>query len=83
MLRRRDGSAPVAVHRPDPVAGLSAVLLGLICVALFLAAILAVYDYNTPGAEAPLVVGIAVLFFGTILVNVVAATVRHLRGWGR
>jgi hypothetical protein len=78
MLRSREAPAPSA-PRPDPlvalnVAGMAAVVLGLL-----LAGVLAVYDWRTPGAEAPLVLWIAVVATALLVVDLLVVSVRHLR----
>lgn len=84
MLAPRDGSRrPSQRSGPDPVAGLSALLLGIICLGLLVAAVLAVYDYSMPALERPVVVLLAALFVLVLLTNVLAATARWLRTVGR
>jgi MFS family permease len=56
------------------VAGMAAVVLGLL-----LAGVLAVYDWRTPGAEAPLVLWIAVVATALLVVDLLVVSVRHLR----
>ena len=64
---------------PDPLVTLDIAVGTLVGVGLLLAAILAVYDWYTPGAEAPLVFWIAVVAAATFAVNVVVMTLRHVR----
>ena len=64
---------------PDPIGSVTVFLLGLIALALFVAAILAVYTYSTPGVEVPLVVAIALAFGVVLAINVLGRGVRHLR----
>lgn len=70
---------PAAPQRPDPAASVTAALLAIAAVGLFLAAILAVYTWEVPGAEMPLFFGVLSAFAAAIVVQVLAATVRHLR----
>jgi predicted neutral ceramidase superfamily lipid hydrolase len=84
MLAPRDGSRrPLQRSGPDPVAGLSAVLLGLLCLGLLVAAFLAVYDYNVSPVERPVVLVLAAIFTLIVALNVLAATARWLRTLGR
>ena len=46
---------------------------------LFLAAVLAVYDWRTPGAEAPLVFWIALIAIALFCIDVLVVGVRYLR----
>ena len=57
---------------PDPIASLAVAVLSGIAIALFVAAILAVYTYSTPAVELPLVIAIAVAF-AALCAGVVAA----------
>ncbi|HZS14175.1 MAG TPA: hypothetical protein VFC09_06215 [Candidatus Dormibacteraeota bacterium] len=65
--------------RPDPATSISAAFLAVATVGLFLGGILAVYDWRVPGAEEPLFFGVLACFLTAIVVQVLAATVRHLR----
>jgi fatty acid desaturase len=69
--------------RPDPATSLSAALLALAALGLFLGGILAVYDWKVPGAETPLFFGVLAAFLAALGVQVLAVTVRHLRPRGR
>jgi len=69
--------------RPDPATSLSALLLALAAVGLLLGGILAVYDWTVPGAEMPLFLGVLSTFGAALAVQVLAATVRHLRPGAR
>ena len=68
---------------PDPAASVSAALLAVASVGLLLGGILAVYDWKVPGAEMPLFFGVLAAFLAAVGVQVLAATVRHLRPRGR
>lgn len=79
MLRGREPEPGVPGVAGDPVASLTVVFLGVIAVALFVAAILAVYTYSTPGVEVPLVVAIALVFGVVVVLNVLSGAVRLWR----
>jgi hypothetical protein len=85
MLQPRDPQVDRVPEpsRPDPATSVSAALLGVAALGLFLGAILAVYDWKVPGAEMPLFFGVLSSFAAAVLVQVVAVTVRHLRTGGR
>jgi hypothetical protein len=70
---------PIIRPSGDPVAGLTALLIGLVAVGLFVAGILAVYDYNVPAVEGPVVLILLVIFGVALVVNLAAAMVRSLR----
>jgi energy-converting hydrogenase Eha subunit A len=78
MLRSREPAA-VAQPAPDPLVALNVAVMSVIVVGLFLAGILAVYDWKTPGAEAPLVFWTAVIAVGLFAVDVLVVGLRHLR----
>ncbi|MBJ7594834.1 MAG: hypothetical protein JF886_08230 [Candidatus Dormibacteraeota bacterium] len=81
MLRSR-GPAAAPRSIPDPLVAINVAALTVVAAGLFLAAILAVYDWKTPGAEAPLVFWtaiVAVALFGVDLLVVVLRHVRRLR----
>jgi di/tricarboxylate transporter len=65
--------------RPDPATSLSAALLAMAALGLLLGGVLAVYDWRVPGAEWPLFFGVLAAFAAALAVQVLAATVRHLR----
>jgi hypothetical protein len=65
--------------RPDPATSLATLLLAMAAVGLLLGGILAVYDWTVPGAERPLFFGVLSAFVAAIAVQLLAATVRHLR----
>jgi hypothetical protein len=69
--------------RPDPAVTLSAALLAVAAAGLLLGGILAVYTWEVPGAEMPLFFGVLATFAASLVVQVLAATVRHLRVGGR
>jgi hypothetical protein len=62
----------------DGVARLVVGLLTLLVVGLVLGGILAIYDWTTPGAEMPLVVGGVVVFVAALVLQVLGAAVRRL-----
>ena len=69
--------------RPDPAVTVSAALLALAAAGLLLGGILAVYTWEVPGAEKPLFFGVLATFGAALAVQVLAATIRHLRLGGR
>lgn len=64
---------------PDPLVALNVLLLAVLATGLFIAGILAVYDWKTPGAETPLVFWLAVIAGALLAVDVTLLAVRHLR----
>ncbi len=78
MLQTRS-AAPGPHHRPDPLVALDIAGMSVVCLGLLLAGILAVYDYSTPGAEAPLVLTTAAVAVVLLLVNVLVMGLRHVR----
>jgi crotonobetainyl-CoA:carnitine CoA-transferase CaiB-like acyl-CoA transferase len=80
LAPRESGARPSPRHGPDPVAGLSVVLLGVLCAGLLAAAVLATYGYYVPAVEAPVVGSLAALFGLVLLMNLGALTARRLRG---
>jgi hypothetical protein len=80
MLAPRDSAArPFPQRARDPVAGLTVILLGLLCLGLLTAAILATYGYYVPPVETPVVGSLAALFGLVLLMNLGAITARRLR----
>ncbi|MGH7723594.1 MAG: hypothetical protein ACRENL_12335 [Candidatus Dormibacteria bacterium] len=77
MLRSRQPAAERST--PDPLVAVNVAILAVVAGGLFLAAILAVYDWRTAGAEAPLVFWIAVMAVALFVVDVLVVGVRHLR----
>lgn len=77
MLRPRN--AEKSASHPDPLASVVVVGLGLIALALFAAAILAVYTYSTPAVELPLVVAIVSLFVLLSVVFLLGLALRRVR----
>lgn len=66
--------------RPDPATSVSAVFLAVAALGLFLGAVLAVYDWRAPvGALWPLFYGVVAAVATALGVQILAATVRHLR----
>jgi hypothetical protein len=78
MLRSRQPSDLVHAA-PDPLVSVSVAAMTLVAIGLLLAGILAVYDWKTPGAEAPLVLWIAVIALATLAVDLLVVSVRYLR----
>lgn len=78
MLRLREPRRQVSGPRLDGVSAITILLLGLCAAGLLVAGFLAMYDYSTPAAEAPLLLILAVIFGAVLALNVMAATVRHL-----
>jgi hypothetical protein len=78
MLRSR-GPAAVARSTPDPLVALNVALMSLVATGLLMAGILAVYDWKTPGAEAPLVFWTAVVAIALLAVDVLVVSLRHVR----
>ncbi|MHB8718956.1 MAG: hypothetical protein ACYDAC_08715 [Candidatus Dormibacteria bacterium] len=64
---------------PDPLVTLDVAAAALVSAGLLLAGILAVYDYSTPGAEAPLVLCVALIAVAALALNVAVVLVRHIR----
>ena len=81
MLQPREPQKRVVAEprRPDPAASVTAALLAIAAIGLFIGAILAVYTWEVPGAELPLFFAVLSTFVAAIVVQVLAATVRHLR----
>ena len=78
MLRRGEPSG-VRPRSPDPLVSVSVAAMAVVAFGLFLAGILAVYDWKTPGAEAPLVLWTAILAVATFVVDLAVVAFRHLR----
>lgn len=84
MLQPREPQERIpSPARPDPAVNLTAALIALAATGLLLGGILAVYTWEVPGAEMPLFFGVLATFLAALLVQVLAATVRHLRPGGR
>lgn len=64
---------------PDPLVAVNVAALAVVATGLFLAAILAVYDWKTPGAEAPLVFWTAIVAAALFAVDVLVVSFRYLR----
>lgn len=79
MLRPREPEPSPPGGARDPVVSVTVSFLALIAVALFVAAILAVYGYSTPGAEVPLVIAISLAFGVVVVLNVLTGAVRLWR----
>jgi hypothetical protein len=78
MLRGRPPSE-AAPPAPDPLVSVSVAAMVVVALGLLLAGILAVYDWKTPGAEAPLVFWVAVLAVATLVIDLLVVGARHLR----
>ena len=78
MLRSSHGS-PSADAIPDPLVAVNVFALGVVALGLFVAAVLAVYDWKTPGAEAPLVLVLAIIAVVVFGLDLAILAVRHLR----
>jgi hypothetical protein len=79
MLRRRDPEPARAESAADPFVSITVAILGFIAVALFAAAVLAVYTYSTPAVELPLVIGISLGFSALVLLNLFRLAMRRAR----
>jgi uncharacterized BrkB/YihY/UPF0761 family membrane protein len=66
-------------ERPDPVATISVILLGVSIVGLVLGGILAIYDWRTPAAERPLFWVVLGTFVAAVTILIVGATFRWAR----
>jgi hypothetical protein len=77
MLRSREPAAARSV--PDPLVAVNVAALTVVATGLFLAAVLAVYDWKTPGAEAPLVFWTAVTAIALFAVDVLVVSLRFAR----
>ncbi len=78
MLRSREPDAPARLI-PDPLVALNVAALSVVATGLFLAAVLAVYDWKTPGAEAPLVFWTAVIAVALFAVDLLVVSLRYFR----
>jgi hypothetical protein len=79
MLRPRDPEPVPSRDRTDPFISLTVAVLAGIAVALFVAAVLAVYTYSTPAVELPLVIGISLGFSALLFANVFRLALRRVR----
>lgn len=79
MLAPRRPPATAPAPGPDPLVSLTVAAMSVVCAGLLLAGILAVYDWRTPAAEAPLVLVIAAVAVATLLIDVAVLTARHAR----
>lgn len=64
---------------PDPLVSLNVLALGVVAFGLFIAAVLAVYDWKTPGAEAPLVLWLAIITIALVGLDLGVLLIRHMR----
>jgi hypothetical protein len=78
MLRSREPSADGRLT-PDPLVAVNVAAMAVVAGGLFLAGILAVYDWRTPAAEAPLVFWIAVVAVALLVIDMLVVGVRYLR----
>ena len=78
MLRSRE-PAPDGRSVPDPLVAVNIAAMAIVAGGLFLAAVLAVYDWKTPGAEAPLVFWIAVTAGALFVIDLLVMGARYLR----
>jgi hypothetical protein len=78
MLSSRE-PAPATRAIPDPLVAVNVAALSVVATGLFLAAILAVYDWKTPGAEAPLVFWTAIVAIALFAVDLLVVSLRYVR----
>ncbi len=78
MLRSSEGSGRGS-STPDPLVALNVLALGVVATGLFIAGVLAVYDWKTPGAEAPLVLWLAIIGVALFGLDLAILVIRHLR----
>jgi hypothetical protein len=64
---------------PDPLVSLNVLGLGVVAVGLLIAGVLAVYDWKTPGAEAPLVLCLAIIAVAVMGLDLAVLVARHRR----
>jgi uncharacterized membrane-anchored protein len=76
MLR---SSAGRGSSTPDPLVALNVLALGVVAFGLLIAAVLAVYDWKTPGAEAPLVLWLAIIAVAVVGLDLAVLVARHRR----
>lgn len=65
--------------RPDPVAAISIVLIGITATALVLGGILAIYDWRTPAAVKPLFFAGLSVFGASLAILVLGSAIRWAR----
>ena len=78
MLRSREPAA-AARPTPDPLVAVNVAAMCVVGLGLLLAGILAVYDWKTPGAEAPLVFWTAVTAVALFALDVLVVSLRYVR----
>jgi Na+-driven multidrug efflux pump len=78
MLRSREPAA-IARAAPDPLVALNVAAMSVVGLGLLLAGILAVYDWKTPGAEAPLVFWTAIIAIALFALDVLVVSLRYVR----
>jgi uncharacterized membrane-anchored protein len=76
MLRSSPGRGS---STPDPLVGLNVLALSVVALGLLIAAVLAVYDWKTPGAEAPLVLWLAIIAVAVVGLDLAVLVARHRR----
>ena len=78
MLRSRE---PAAVARPAPTRWWPSTspAMSVVGAGLLLAGILAVYDWKTPGAEAPLVFWTAIIAVALFALDLLVVSLRYVR----
>jgi hypothetical protein len=76
MLRSSKGRGS---STPDPLVALNVLALGVVAFGLLIAAVLAVYDWKTPGAEAPLVLWLAIIAAAVVGLDLAVLVARHRR----
>lgn len=76
MLRSSEGRGS---STPDPLVALNVLALGVVAFGLLTAAVLAVYDWKTPGAEAPLVLWLAIIAVAVVGLDLAILVARHRR----
>ncbi len=78
MLRSRE-PASVVRPTPDPLVALNVGAMSVVGIGLLLAGILAVYDWKTPGAEAPLVFWTAITAVALFALDLLVVSLRYIR----
>ena len=76
LPERREGQVRPG---PDPAVSLTVAFVAAAALGLLLAGFLAVYDYQTPGAELPAVLAAVGCFAGALVIRVGVSATRFLR----